>query len=336
MDCYEYPYIALQGLCDDVKPSSGLFVNSISGMNIDRVNAVTGDDFINVKQKYKAIHDNAMMCLKEDYLNLLREKLELKGVLETKMTGSYGSDMVSIDGRIGFEVKTDTDDCLKKARVNHIKLYASQAVAKTFFLVDGVVRKEKTIQLSKGLNTIRFNWTVEACNAFIYFNPCDLELGEKCSTSCGANCNCNCSCTCNDCITVSGIKLTIEDDNIDFNYASVPMQISVSCVCDPCELFCMNLDALKSAALYAVGIKIAEEVMVSGETNCFVSNGGKDVARKWLLLLQGGEDVSTGIYHKGKYGKALKNAVEHTIRQVQTLDTDCIECGGTRIVTSLP
>ena len=103
--------IGINGVCDAVIPSSGLYINSLTGINIDAVNSIHDSEYISgidlIKEKIKYSTE----AIKQALMGSLNTQLKSNSILLQSTKGFYKDNnskkSISIDNKYGiiFKIK---------------------------------------------------------------------------------------------------------------------------------------------------------------------------------------------------------------------------------------
>jgi hypothetical protein len=338
--CLPNNYIGIRGTCEGQEPVSGLYINDLQGISLNRAASATDENYIRGVDFLRSNEALAFELVRQDYKAAIARDFVLNTVIDNvdrKISYSVGN-YLPLEAGVNRYIKI-TDrliDQMASVRINRIELYARNAFnGFQLQIIDGAVTINKTIDLQAGLNSIPIQYVSGSGSVYIGYDANQVELWEPTNYGLGNKCADGCICDCSG-LNYLNVEYFRGNDIISATKLSIRNGIAVnaSLICDLDSVFCSYVDVFKFAIWVKMGILIVEKYLSSDRINPVVFAAKKD-AERLLTQWKGGVD-SDGFEVKSEYWKHFTSAYNQVKAHMKTSGSICMECDTTRFIHLIP
>lgn len=338
LSCIPNNYIGLRGSCLE-EPASGLYINDLPGISFRLLANLATEETQRAIKLVEDLQRQAIIQVWNDIRQNLSDRIAINKVLSQRQYGRHRFDitpeyLAPVAADVGLVIEADDCDDLTAIRIDYIDIRTNSTVAdKVLTITDGCTTKTYTFNaVSCQPVRIRTNFVAATGRVFVTVDASDLELEDNSiNQTCGCDRYCYKSC---DTCTVSGCGIEVDGwDGTKESGQAFGMVAKISCICSSSEMICQAQDDIALAVQMKMGVLIAQELATSKRCNFMVKNG-KDDATDILLMILGGE--KDGVVYPGEYMTILEQTVKGIERVLTNKLSDCITCGGTRAVETIP
>lgn len=328
--CFELPWIGVDGLCDDLKPTSGLMINSLPGITLRRMAMTATEEDITARRMFERIEKAAIDRLIADVIQEMGEAYQFNGILDSEKFGVIGDDF-STDGKIrrGIRITRPYEDDYIRIKIEEIELKPDADVTTLVYIDDGsqdIYSSAFKLRANRR-NRLRVDFETKEKKVDVYFDSACANWADD-DVSCRAESDYCCG-------RFYGNSIVDCGNGWEFGSTWNGMRVKVATSCDSCEFISSHVKTLKLAGLFLMGTLIMQEVINSDRTNPYVRNS-KEEAEALIVQWYGGLDRNQLITRpRGEYQKALKSAIAQMLTHASKIDSDCVDCGGVQIVTNI-
>ena len=340
--CLPANYIGIRGTCDGATPVSGLYINDLPGMSLERAAASTDEVFLRGVDFIRANERLAFEMVRQDWKAAIARDFTLRGVIDTidrKINFAQG-EYLPLENTSRYILISDRlSDQMTSLRINKIQLYAKNAWnGFNFNVIDGEETHTFTVNLNVGLNSININRTVSSGQAFIEYDASQVELFDPRNYSGTGYGRCSdypyaCDCSFDDYISVryyDGPDL----GNLAALGNRAGIAVNATLFCDLDYTFCQYVELFKFAIWVKMGILIAEKYLSSDRSNPVVFAAKQD-AQRLLTQWKGGVD-GDGFEVKSEYWKHFTSAYSQSKEHMKRSGSVCMECDTLRFIHLIP
>lgn len=328
--CFQLPWIGVDGLCDNIKPTSGLMINSLPGITLRRLALTANEEDITGRRLFERVEKAAIDRVIADVIQEMGETYQFNGVLDSERFGVIGEEF-STDGKIrrGIRITKPYRDEFIRVKIEQIELKPDADVTTTVYIDDGSQDIQQTAFKLRANRRNRLDLDFETKEATV-----DIYFDSACANWADADAACTSQqdlC----CGRFYGNSIVDCGDGWEFGSTWNGMRVKISTVCDSCEFISSHVRTLKLPGLFLMGTLIMQEVINSDRTNPYIRNS-KEEAEALIVQWYGGLDRNQLITRSsGEYQKALKAAIAQMKVHAGNIDSDCVDCGGVQIVTNI-
>lgn len=313
--CGEIMVIGVRDYTNCNEPLSGLFINSIPGIDLKVASAIASAEYENGSKLLKEKIIDATKFVLNDFKRAIGPSFQFNAILEAAnhcefSKGSAFFWPVDSSNR-GLKVSR-YEQPLAKIKLKRLFIRVNTAGPATIKIEDKNEVYSYDTTLVQGLNVLEINEKFNDDEIFITMDNSAIEVSQG-----------FCFNSCNDCggdvknLIVQGWNGTTVDTYLYGMNAEVVLE------CDEEELFCLALDKL----YYSILNKSAEFVFdVMATTNRLnnIANVNKELAK---------EKVEE---YEDKYKKEFKESTKSLSSLLKSFKGDCITCKGNKYVSMLP
>lgn len=326
--CFEYPFVGLYG-CNLPDPVSGLYVNDLPGISIKRFSELTDAESPRIKDKFKAIHRQALQGFFFD-LDTSFKDVEFDSTDGPLVTvGQLGELQGCIDySEIGYRVhKRNKHDPFLLLHIADITFnVCADSDVKVTVYDQGEATYTKLHQVKAGAPvTLNIDYATQS-NSVEVVVGCDVPiLDEVCNSCCGYCDDTDCMGYYCPCFVAEPI-MKATGTSIFTSVSSNGMKISGACLCDPTTIYCKYRKQLAVPFQYRLGIEILEDAMHSDNITPLTTCGQKSIAalmRSWV-----GFKDKDGRWIPGKYTTSKNRVIKYISNTLHKSNSACINCTG--------
>lgn len=337
LDCFQ-DLISIRGGCDDVIPTSGLYMDEI-GLSLNNLDEFVTKDYKDSYDLFGRKRDFAMEVIAKQIHNHLSSKYLSNTLLEGQRNGFYQDNLQLISGasgiRKGLNLELQNCDSYVDLYLSEISLqvnYTGEVKVFIYDLMTGILRDTITINAvakdvvtvypaktytswRKKLNLLFVTKAVDAQN-----NEVVLDAVKATVTSSG---------TCSDCVgnhsLVRTKAVTIPEasekikSNLQNSSDTGGLSVVYSLNCNHKQWLCSHSQSIALPLLYKTGAELMlfAQVAMNERVNTLTFANGDKLEQR---LLQ----------YEGKYAEAMDNLLRHI---KPPSDSRCFSCNRTIVKT---
>jgi hypothetical protein len=325
MDCL-IDHIGIYG-CGDSAPASGLYVNSLPGIELKGIDKVATAEQVNLSGVWDDVQQRASKRMSNDVVSAFKKRYKIKTVsqmIEIPKTIDADSTTASSAQYRGFIVELNqsgdllVDSNLQVIYIQNLYLYLPSAVNTTIKIFDldlGTTLKSSALTGAEGWNTVTILESYSARRIFVCYdattvNSVELsvsDLGNAINNSIGG-------------ADINGATSTLAsptDYTEGNNTFGLRGQVSIRCSFE--KIICNNLETFVNAWLYLLGVELMNETLYTSRLNNY--SIGKEKAKELRMYFQA--MYNGGIIDGSPFAGELNQAIEGiTLDQLDC----CIEC----------
>lgn len=337
--CIPDNYIGIRGECVGVEPASGLYINDLPGISLNRAAGATDENYLRGVDFLRANEKLAFELVKQDFKAGMARDFSMRTIIDTferKVSFGTGQYLALTSTNRYIQVRDILIDQLTKLRINRIDLYArNNYPGFTFNIIDGATTTTYNFDLTTGLNSLPLSYVVQSGTAYIEYDASQVELWEPSHNGIYNRCSEGCINDCSydlyiDVKYYTGANLTALQPVISRNGIAVYATL----FCDLDSVFCQLVDTFKFAIWYRMGILIAEKYLSSDRSNPAVFAAKQD-AQRLLTQWKGGVDTD-GFEVKSEYWKHFVSAYNQVKEYLKRTDSACFICDSTSTIHLIP
>lgn len=293
-----------------VTPTSGLYVNDLYGVNLNKMDAVANTDYADGIEFINSKIAMAINYVSTELKRYVMPYFKLNSVIGHYKGGRFDKDLeyhaaVAADRGLRIDIKEST---LSQILINRVTVLADTNGVFNVVVKDGDNTTNYPITLvAKVEQDVEIN---QYCNRKRVFITVNNIAGSKGYAS--MSCDPDYDILCVKGWTGSGVS--------SHHYGIIA---DVSVICNSTDLFCLMKDFLASATLYRFGIEIASEALETDRFNYFTlvtRDDIKDLRESYM------EDYKEEM-------KAVARTMPVLLRK---LDDWCIDCSQNKYLQSTP
>jgi hypothetical protein len=340
-DCFGTNFIGIKGSCNNVLPTSGLYINSLTGVDLCTASMVANEDFQTGVELLQDLEKTAILLTKRHFLSMLDSYYNYSFASSLRTIGRHYDDFEanSYLGERGYEIENTSGDELQEMYVDYVEINSDAAYANVpYRIIDGTTITAGTVNLVSGINRLNLDYTAKNRKVSFVIDISTLtQIPVSSNAGSGLCGQCPGECTGheNTCFISRNIqKLTVESS---FSYAgnAAGITMGVQCRCSEDNLICKFKDKLAVAIWYHYGALLMDEVIHSKRANPLVRNQS-DSARELYVKWMGGENSITGFNGEALYWKEISRVVKQAKNVIGQIRSECLNCNKTRLITQIP
>ena len=279
LDCLNN-YIGLDGACTTVAPISGIFVNSLPGISLERVAKLSNLEQEDFQGVFDDVYTRSLIQLKADILSKMQESYKTRILLQNQLDGFFEVPFQTVASSNTYNGKSlfmleSKNVCIF---VLNISIYLESVLDDTknniqvFDLNTGLVIDSFTFNPVVGDNSITINTRFFGNGQDIrLFFAYDGNVGDSIITSDGSATDGS-----NQFVHSSGSTIAIGTpvtySNITRDGDSRGMVINYNVECSLDNFICQNREYLTTALWYLLGSNLMEDSLISTRLNKFTLN----------------------------------------------------------------
>lgn len=321
--------------CKASEPESGLFINSLPGINLENIDKLADAEQVTYKKVWEDVQLRAVKKLNSAVVNDFSSRYRMKMATEIvnlgKTVNTSANQTAPTAEYRGFSIELDdansgtAPSVFQSIHIQNLDLYLKVAqnpvTIKIVDLDNGEELKVISLNGQVGWNRIAVNESFDRFRVGVIYE-CSTISSPFSGLPWDNDLSCNCVCTdfCGCCSVVKGIKGTsltaFEQENNTFGMSGV---FTVKCSFD--NLVCNSKETFATALFYLLGHELMIERMFTDRLNRFTT---VDKAKA--------KEMSE--YFGKEYSKELSQAIDGINLN---LSDCCLECNAPiQKVTSLP
>lgn len=314
--------IGLKGSCDCNNPTSGLYINSLPGINLKKLVAAAGEK-TRGETLFKDLYNEAVLELVAIFRSKLCDHFAFNQIVAKKRIGRIGRDFPVMPIQKGIRIERWHDDIYKCLKVETIAFRSNNAgVAKMWIkTIEGT--EEREINVVKGKNVLRLDIeTTEELS--IYLDPAIWIADKNYASSCGCNdyCECETDYSCGNMV----IRL-MECVDGKWRYGGQGIEVNAYIKNDDTDLLCEFSSDFALALRMLIGIKLMEIVLGSESVNPMIRNTKAD-AERLVTMWRGGINSITGFEEKSQFWPLIMPVIKRAERYLENLEGNLVHCDG--------
>lgn len=339
LDCFGSNYIGILGDCSNANeiPSSGLYVNHISGVSLHLASKVSDAEYNTGVSMLKTLLDEAIRLTCNEFLCNLKG-FSFNSITDLKSTGRHNSDFIenTYQGEQGFEFELATNDRFQELYIESINVNSDEnRPAVDFLIIDGCEVTRKTFDLVCGFNELRMEYAAKGSKVQIVT---DISTWANVPSTYYNNSVGGCNCKCyddngNDCYTIRSIQKLGTQANYEYGGNSAGMVVNSQCRCSESKFICQFKDKLSFAIRLRMAALFFKEVVTTTRNNP-LANVQENIARERFAEIMGGDNPTTGFKENSEYWAELKRIAKQSEVAINKLKSKCIDCQRTKIIYS--
>jgi len=337
--CIPDNYIGIRGECVGVEPISGLYINDLPGISLNRAAGATDENYLRGVDFLRSNEKLAFQLVQQDFKAGIAKDFSLRHIIDTldrKISFARGQYLPLENTNRYVYIKDLLIDQLTSLRINSIEFYARNDYPNfTFTIKDGALNSVYTVDVTTGLNRIPLSYKVQSGAAYIEYDANQVEIWEpdnyglynRCADGCINDCSYDLYI---DVKYYTGANITTLQPVLQRNGIAV----SATLFCDIDSVFCQYLDAFKFAVWVRMGILIAEKYLSSDRSNPAVFAAKQD-AQRLLTQWKGGVDTD-GFEVKSEYWKHYVSGYNQVKEHMKRSSSVCFECDVNTFIHLIP
>lgn len=315
MNCLEN-HIGIK-YCNSPEPESGLYINQLSGITLERIEKSSEKDNLNFLGVWKDIKSRAWMILEKDVRRQMRQKYKLKavksnnnlvGVLDETATiaaaTKYRGVVIDLSDKTSFiaiginsiAVWLTTGSALT------VKVFDKEGVELDSFIVQSAIAGRNLISVGKKYLSSYVFIAVDCTSVPLYTSELDSQTSDSI---------CNCIAAYYDCDPIiygaeSDISspIPVQGDNM------FGVEADFSVMCDYSGIICRNKTEFTDVWLYLLGAELMLESINSTKLS-------------WFNTVDRDNAIERRDYYMNEYQQALAE----TIAAIEVPEDECcVEC----------
>ena len=316
-DCLDN-FIGVRGLCEDVTPDSGLYINDLPQISLKMLNDIADSDHKNFSGVFTSCKTLAFNEFQSDVMIRTQKFFKTNVLLEKSNSGQYEKPYSTITKGteyrgLSIKIRDNVSDYLS-IFINTIQVYFTEVLEVDFLVyntLDGSLIDTISHTSTVGMNRININKSYptygQDTNIFICYDATLIDTIEVDNNDDSTT------------AIVQGGKVTVGQSVIDANLTtgndSFGMVVNYNIQCDISEFICTNRDLFKFAIWWKIGEAIMFERMTSNRLNKFtIFKTPEELKELWE-------------YYGRKYSEIMDSIVPNLN---QTEDGVCFECSRQR------
>lgn len=262
-DCFKNEgecFIGLKGSCKCNEPTSGLFVNGLTGVSLKRFAEVANEEQIRGEELFCELEDEAIEKVVNQFLSKLGDDFKFNTTLDRKTYGVVGNEFEDKKQSKGILFERRYHDKYQLLKVNCVSFVSDCATTTEIHFETPCGIEKREIHIKCGINTIDLNYsTKEEWVCVTIINNNQFTIATK-SANCGCYVGCNlCNCSCG-CYTGELFDVYFEEKQRKTRNG---LCFEMECCCDDKPLICHFTKDLKYVVRMQIGIQLMKEAKVS-------------------------------------------------------------------------
>ncbi len=335
LECFGTPYIGVIGDCDTTQPSSGIFLNSLPGIDYRTAVEVASEEYVRGDKLIRDFEREAIDYVIRDIESNIT-CFQFNHVTETKLTGALGDRYSDpVNKWVGKRIERTTENPYERIRVDCIWIKVDRDATKTIEISDGCDKIELCVDLKACKeNKIFVNKVFQGDDVTVMIKGCDIGLAShdwKSHCGCGEPCPCDYSdSSCDSCFEIHN-----EDCFGKTMSGANGIRLQVSCITDQTAFWCQMGDLIKYMVRMIIAKKLIKEAKFSNRCTAIVRNvqqNAEDILAQWFSS----ENPETGFKQVPEYYQERAKTIKQIEQRLQQFNpvAECV--GGWKVVTAHP
>ena len=337
--CFGTNFIGIKGDCDGQTPTSGLYINDLTGVDLCTASMVANDEFETGVALLRNLEQTAIRLTCKHFFDKLSKYYNYSFMSSLRTVGRHYDDFEANTylGEKGYEVEFISSDDLQEMFVDYVEVNVNaNYTAIPYRIIDGVNITTGTTDLTAGVNRVRLEYTAKMRKIQIVFDISTIsELPISSYGSYCGQCAGECSQHVSTCFTTRNIQKLNTETSFTYGGNAAAMTIAVQCRCSEDNLACKFKSKLETAIWYHMGALLMDEVIHSKLPNPLVRNL-EDSARELYVKWMGGTNQFSGMDGEALYWKELSRVAKQSESAIASIPSKCLNCTKTKLVTSIP
>lgn len=340
MNCFGKNFIGILGDCEGCTPSSGLYINHLTGVDLCTASMVANEEFDSGVKLLRSLEQTAIKLTTQHFFSKLSNYYDYETSTTIKTVGVHDDNFEEnfFEGEMGVEIENHSTDELQDLFIEYVEINSSANYQNVpYRIIDGCNSKEGTINLCCGVNRLPIECFVSTRTMKVVFDVTGIEELPSYAKSSGGDC-CSCIKTCgchSSCFSTHYIQKETIDESFEYAGNGAKIVVAGQCCCSEEKLICKFKKKLGTAVWYHFGALLMAEVQHSKRANPLVRNMKESAAQLYVKWL-GGTNSFTGMAGEALYWKELSRVVKQAKKSVGKIQSDCINCSSTKIITQIP